>query len=160
MAEKKLLTVHKRALILAQTTVSMCLTDRQINNKKSKVLQVAREMPQQLADGLAVQQAFRSKGTVNLLHGFGMSVEYNRLLRIETQIEANVLRKMNELDGIYLPPTIVKDRHIFFAIDNIDFREDTYDGHRTLHSTAMAIFQKQEMQDSKLEVRYELACKL
>ena len=47
---------------------------------------------------------------------------------------------MNELDGIFLLPDIVKDRHAFFAMDNIDFAEDTYDGKHTLHGTSMAIY--------------------
>ena len=32
-------------------------------------------MPQQLAIGLAVRQAVRSKELISLLHGFGMSVD-------------------------------------------------------------------------------------
>lgn len=156
LTEKKSLEVHRRALSLAQTTVCMCLTERQRNNKKSDVLQGAREMPQQVAVGLAVHQAVRSKAIVNMLYGLGMSIEYNRQLRIEAQIEADVLHRMNQLDGIYLPPDIVKDRYVFFAIDNIDFKEDTYDGQGTLHGTTMAIYQKQEIQDNIPELRYEL----
>ena len=49
--------------------------------------------PQQLAVGLAIHQSIRSKEMVNMLHGFGMSVEYNRLLRVESQIEASVLKR-------------------------------------------------------------------
>lgn len=40
---------------------------------------------------------------------------------------------------MYLPPDMVKGRHLFFAIDNVDFAEDTYDGKRTLHGTAMVL---------------------
>ena len=72
--------MHKRAVSLAQTTVTMCLTERQKTNKKSEVLRLTREMPQQLAVGLAVHQATRSKELVSMLNGFGMSIEYNRLL--------------------------------------------------------------------------------
>lgn len=53
----------------------MCLTERQVRNKKSGVVRLATETPQQLAIG------------VSLLCGFGMSVDYNRVLRVETQIE-------------------------------------------------------------------------
>ena len=62
----------------------MCLTERQIGNKKSDVINTSREMPQQLAVGLAVHQSIRNKGLVNMLHGFGKSIEYNRLLRVES----------------------------------------------------------------------------
>ena len=86
-----------------------------------------------------------------MLRGFGMSVEYNRLLRVESQIEASVLKRMEHNNGLFLPPDIVKGRHIFFAIDNVDFSEDTYDGKRTLHGTAMAIYQRCHVDDEKTQ---------
>ena len=110
-------------------------------------------MPQQLAVGLAVHQATRSKNLVNMLHGFGMSVEYNRVMRVESQIEATVLQRMEDDGGMYIPPDVVKNRHVFFAIDNVDFAEDTYDGKRTLHGAAMAIYQKKEAEDKIQELR-------
>lgn len=151
--EKKRNEVHKRAMSLVQSTVSLSLTERQIANRKSEFLKTSREMPQNLAVGLAVHQSVRSKKLVDLLHGFGMSVEYNRLLRVESQIEASVLKRMENDDGLFLPPDIVKGRHIFFAIDNVDFAEDTYDGRNTLHGTAMAIYQKCQDEDEKPQIR-------
>lgn len=145
--------VKKRALSLCQTAVSMCLTEKQSNNKKSETLRLSREMPQQLAVGLAVHQLTRSKQLVNMLHGFGMSVEYNRVMRVEAEIEATVLERMAQNGGVYLPPDIVKGRHVFFAIDNVDFAEDTCDGKRTLHGAAMAIYQKKDSRDDKQELR-------
>ena len=100
--------IHKRAMSLAQTAVGMFLTDRQKSNTKSKVIKSSRDMPQQLAVGLALRQSIRSKEIVNMLHGFGMSVEYNRLLRIEAQIEQSVLERMNQHGGMYLPENFVK----------------------------------------------------
>jgi hypothetical protein len=52
-------------------------------------------------------------------------------------------------DGIYLPPDIIKGRHTFFAVDNVDFAEDTQDGKRTFHGTAMAIYQKRQPEDKE-----------
>lgn len=131
----------------------MCLTERQTSNKKSKTLRLSREMPQQLAVGLAVHQTSRSKELVNMLQGFGMAIEYNRIMRVEAQIEANVIQQIEQNRGFYLPPDIVKGRHVFFAVDNVDFAEDTYDGQRTLHGTAMAIYQKKELGNDQPELR-------
>lgn len=47
--------------------------------------------------------------------------------------------------GIFIPPDVVPGRRIFFLVDNVDFAEDTPDGKRTLHGTAMAIFQKNSL---------------
>lgn len=151
--EEKNQEVHKRSMALVQSTVSACLTKRQIENKKSEIIKSSREMPLQLAVGIAIHQAVRSKLLVNMLQGFGLSVEYNRLLRVEAQIEASVLKRMEENGGLFLPPDIVKGRHVFFAIDNIDFAEDTYDGRNTLHGTAMAIYQKCHPDDERPQIR-------
>ena len=109
-ASNKSNEIHKRAMSLAQTAVSMFLTDRQKSNTKSKVIKSSRDMPQQLAAGLALRQSIRSKEIVNMLHGFGMRVEYNRLLRIEAQIEQSVLERMNQHGGMYLPENFVKNK--------------------------------------------------
>ena len=151
--EEKSSEVHKRAVSLAQSTISLTLTERQANNKKSEVIKVTREMPQQLGVGLAIHQAFRSKEIIKMLHGFGFSVEDNRLLRVEAQIEQSVIRRMKQNDGVYLPPDIVLGRHVFFAVDNVDFSEDTRDGRKTFHGAAMAIYQETKPGDAKLEVR-------
>lgn len=151
--EEKSNEVHKGAMSLVQGTISTCLTERQVGNKKSEIFKSSREMPQQLAIGLAIHQSVRSKELVNMLRGFGLSVEYNRLLRVESQIEASVLKRMEHNDGLFLPPDIVKGRHVFFAIDNIDFQEDTYDGSNTLHGTSMAIYQKCQADDEKPQLR-------
>lgn len=151
--EEKCNEVRKRAMHLAQSTISMCLTERQLKNRKSRAINTTREMPQQLAVSLAIHQAIRSKEIVSLLHGFGMAVEYNRLLRVESQIEETVLRRMEKEGGMYLPPDIVKGRHVFFAIDNVDFAEDTPDGKRTLHGTAMAIYQSTDLDDEQPVLR-------
>ena len=56
-----------------------------------------------------------------MLRGFGISVEYNRLLFVESQIEASVLKRMENDDGLFLPPDIVKGRHVFFAGRHVFF---------------------------------------
>ena len=126
------------------------------SNREQEVAsdQAAREMPQQLAVGLAINQSFRSKELVNRLYGFGMTVEYNRLLRVESQIESAVINRMEQNGGLYIPPELVQGRHFFFAVDNVDFSEDTYNGKNTLHGTAMAIYQRCDKNDERLELRY------
>lgn len=83
-----------------------------------------------------------------------MAVEYNRLLRLESQIEETVLNCIESEGGMFLPPDILKGQHVFFDIDNIDFSEDMPDGRRTLHGAAMAINEKVEPQDEEPVLRY------
>ena len=134
-------------MALSQTTVPMCLTERQVKNKNSDVVRSLSEIPLQLAIGIAVHQAVRSKQLITMLHGFGMSVDYNTTLGVKAQIEASVLKCMELNDGLYIPPDVVLGRHVFFAVDNVDFTEDTPDGKNNVHSTAIAIYQRQEAGD-------------
>ena len=55
---------------------------------------------------------------------------------------SGVVKRMMDNDGLYLPPDFILGRYIFFAVDNVDFAEDTPDGKCTLHGTAMAIYQR------------------
>ena len=72
---------------------------------------------------------------------------------MESQIEASLFRRKENHDGLFLWPHIVEGRHVFCAIDNVDFQEDTYDGRHTLHGTSMAIFQKCHADDEKPQIR-------
>ena len=49
--------------------------------------------------------------------------------------------------GVFIPPDVVPGRRVYFAVDNIDFKENTPDGKRTLHGTAMAVYQKKDPKD-------------
>ena len=56
---------------------------------------------------------------------------------------------MEQNGDLYIPPDVVQGRHVFFAIDNVDFSEDTYDGKNT-----MAIYQRCDKNDERPEQRY------
>lgn len=146
--------MHKRVVSLTQNTMAMTLSENQVRNMKSEALRSTREMPQQLAIGLALHQTLRCKEMVNFLHGFGLCVEYNRILRVETQIENNVLQRMQENGGCFIPPDIVLGRQLLWAIDNSDFSEDTPDGKNTLHGTSVAVYQRKDDNDVKAELTF------
>ena len=52
--------------------------------------------------------------------------------------------------NIYIPPTLKEGRFVFFAVDNVDFSEDTPDGKRTLHGTVMTVYQQLKPGDTKV----------
>ena len=39
-----------------------------------------------------------------------------------------LLKKMEDSDGVYVPPSIQKECPIYFGVDNCDFQNDTPDG--------------------------------
>ena len=139
--------IEKKSEVLSQMLMSSCLTERQLKNISSIQFHNMRETPLQVAVGLTLHGSTRNKKVVEMFHGLGCSIDYPRVLRLETQIASSVLDKIRENSGIYLPPDIVKGRFIHCAADNIDFCEDTVDGKRTLHGTVMAIYQVNETSD-------------
>ena len=62
-------------------------------------------------------------------------------MEIEAGIANAVLEKMVSLGGVFLPPWLVKDTFVWFALDNIQFLESTPCGMNTLHGTALAVYQ-------------------
>ena len=87
--------------------MTMFLPQKQVGNKKSQSLRATNEM---LAIGIAIRQATRIKKIIDILHKFGLSVEYNRLLRLEEQLATTVLQRMQINDDLYLPPDTVIGR--------------------------------------------------
>ena len=59
------------------------------------------------------------------MYSFSVSVGYERLLKLETEIANTVLQQTKENDGVYVSANIVRGRRIFFAVDNVNFAEDT-----------------------------------
>ena len=81
-------------------------------------------------------------------------MEYNKVLRQEAHIEKHVIQRMEQNGGVFISPDAVIGRRVFFAIDNIDFSEDTPDGKGTLHGTVMAIYQKKDPKDAAPKLRF------
>ena len=92
--EKKKILVEKRTQSLAQNAIYACLSPRKVLNKTSEAFYNTHELPQPLAVGLAVHQATRSEKLLQLLHGFGLSVDHTRILKIETRIAMEEIRRM------------------------------------------------------------------
>ena len=93
----------------------------------------------------------RSRSIIDVLHQLGASVDYTHILRIETQFAQAVPSNSSE-HNIYIPPELSRNKFIFFSIDNSDFSEDTPDGKKNLHATAMVVFQRNSSDSPKVVV--------
>lgn len=139
-------TIIKNVNTLSQLTISMVKTNRSIA-ESANVVYNSKVVPLQVAIGLTVHQFSRSRKVIDLLYSYGLSIEYGKVLRLETQLAESVIQNMSSNDGIFVPSTFVKNRRVFFAIDNADFCEDTPDGKNTSHVTAISIYQKKFSSD-------------
>ena len=70
----------------------------------------------------------------------GFSVSYKQILRLETSL-AHTVYDTALKKGTYIPRRLQKGTLVHFAVDNIDFQEDTVDGRNTFHGTITVAFQ-------------------
>ena len=96
--------------------------------------------------GLLAHQQMRSKSLIDVLHELGVSVNYARILHIETQLAQAVLSNSSD-NNIFIPPKLCKGQFFCVCVDNSNFSEDTPDGKNTLHATAMVVFQRKRTKD-------------
>ena len=112
--------VHREIKTIADVILQAFKSGRQVAHtpkSSSTEFRTQRDWPLQLGIGVAVHQSTRSKHLVNLLHGYGLSVDYARILRLETQLAHSIAAKTTK-EGLYVPPTLQQGHFIFFAIDN------------------------------------------
>jgi hypothetical protein len=100
-----------------------------------------------IGTALTIHHDTRNKDLVSFLASQGYCISYNRTLMIETSIANAVIENMMHHNDIYIPSFIKRDKFLFFAMDNIDFCEDTPHGKDTLHATVTVVFQQQQHDD-------------
>ena len=88
---------------------------------------------------LTIHNRVRGKSLVCLLNNMHIGNSYKTILGIEKRIETAVINEMANTGGYCLPDFIKKDVPLYFAIDNIDFLEDTAYGQNTLHGTIIVV---------------------
>ena len=75
-----------------------------------------------------------------------ISIDYDKLLNIKSQLADSVLTEMNNNDGVIIPKSIFKYLLIYFAIDNTDRKINTPDGRNQLDGTEIAVYKRKELQ--------------
>ena len=71
-----------------------------------------------------------------------MFIDYEKTLRIETDIANSVVQRTLKNNGVYVPQTIQAGLPVYFAVDNCDIKNDTADGKNEFHGTAQIVYQQ------------------
>ena len=100
------------------------------------------ETPVSIGLPLSLHCRVRYKRLVNLISDMYLGSSYDSLLDFQKRVVGGVIDRMKETGGYVLPIFVKKDKPVFFAIDNIDFLEDTAYGQNTLHGTLVVINQE------------------
>lgn len=105
-------------------------------NKHSK----NREPPVPVYVGLTIQAQTRKKELVERMHSLGLSISYNRVLEISSELAGKACRQFQH-DRVVCP---MKLRHGLFttdAVDNIDHNPSSTTSKDSFHGTAISLFQ-------------------
>uniref|UniRef100_UPI00358E46A4 uncharacterized protein n=1 Tax=Myxine glutinosa TaxID=7769 RepID=UPI00358E46A4 len=142
--ERRRTSVDQSASVLAQHFVQAYKSDRQVSFTPKYLGSDFRnlcETPLSVGLALDVHKNTRSKTLVSKLEQLDIGISYSKVMEIETGIANTVRKQMDSVGGLCLPPWLVKDTFVWYALDNIDFLEATPCGMNTLHGTAIAVYQ-------------------
>ena len=108
-------------------------------NKESKFRDYI-ETPFTVGMGILIHKETRSKKIIQYLSSLGLSIPYNKVLQIENGIGNSIIKNKESNGGVYIPENLDQNTNIHFAIDNIDFKNDTVDGQGEFHGTTAVVF--------------------
>ena len=177
--------IERSSSILAQLIIQMSKTDKQVSyTRKKETSQFNTLIETPLSVGIALDfhsytrseqlvsklndlsialdfhSYTRSEQLVSKLNDLSIGLSYKKLLSIGNAIAADGVEEIKSNNGVYLPPWSVPDEFTWFAIDNIDFLEQTPTGMNTLHGTAIAMYQQKTEDECSSERIFDRERKL
>ena len=104
-----------------------------------------RETPLPIYTGLVVHAKTRSRDLVEKLHELGLSISYDRVLAISTELGNSVCHQYHQED-VVCPPSLRKGLFTTAAVDNIDHNPSSTTAHDSFHGTGISLFQQPSVQ--------------
>ncbi|KAK3730385.1 hypothetical protein QZH41_004674 [Actinostola sp. cb2023] len=100
----------------------------------------SRETPLPIYVGLSIHAKTRSRDLVENMHDLGLSVSYDRVLAISTDLGNEVCRRYKD-EGAVCPSNLRLDLFTTAAVDNIDHNPSSTTAHDSFHGTGISLFQ-------------------
>ena len=91
---------------------------------------------------LTIHQLERNESLVTFVSKLHLGVNIDYIRSFYDRTHTAVVERMSKTDGFYFPEFVVRGKPLMFAIDNIDFTEDTPFGQNSTHGTVVVIFQE------------------
>ena len=99
-----------------------------------------RETPLPIYLGLMVHTKTRKRELVDTLFSLGLSISYDRVLDISTELGNNICR-FYESEKAVCPPNLRGKLFTTAAVDNIDHNPSSTTAHDSFHGTGISLFQ-------------------
>ena len=138
---------------LGQLLLYNVATDRQVRHKPKTEDATFRhpvDVPLPIALPLSIHQLVRSESLVTLTSKLHLGVNIDHIRGIYERTHTAVVERMGKTGGFCFPEFVVKGKPIWFAIDNIDFTEDTAFGQDSTHGTVIVVWQEEDTEAEKI----------
>lgn len=116
-----------------------------VRRREGDIKQEARETTLLIYIGLTLYAKTRSRDLVEKLHDLGLSVSYDRVLAISTDLGNSICRQYH-LDDVVCPPSLRKGLFTLSAMDNINQNPSSTTAHDSFHGTGISLFQQPTVQ--------------
>ena len=104
------------------------------------------ETPFPVGLGILVHKETRNKKIIECLSDLGLSISYEKVMKIENGLVNMIVENRNSSEGVYIPDNLTQNSSLHFANGNIDFENDTANGKGEFHRTTTTIFQKKNQE--------------
>lgn len=99
-----------------------------------------KEMPLPVYIGLSIHVRTWSRDLVDTFYDLGLSVSYDRVLSISTDLGNSVCKRF-EMDQVVCPTSLRKGLSTTAAVDNIDHNPSSTSSKNSFHGTGISLFQ-------------------
>ena len=113
-----------------------CPRNETVNTKHSKEY----ETPLPVYIGMKIHSQTRKRNLVDTFFSLGLSVSYDRVLEISTELANNACNRFESL-GAVVPTKMKRSLFTTGAIDNIDHNPSSTTSQGSFHGTSLSVFQ-------------------
>ena len=99
-----------------------------------------REPPLPLYLGMKIHTEIRSKSLIKQLYNLGLSVSYDRILQVESQLATRVCQNFKN-KGVVVPSQFSHGPFVAAALDNLDYNPSSTTAVGSFHGTGISLFQ-------------------
>lgn len=108
----------------------------------------SKETPVPVYLGLKIHAETRKKELVDCLYHLGLSISYDRVMSISTDV-ANTVCAKYEADGVVVPPGLTSNLFTVGMVDNIDHNPTSTTATDSFHGTSLSLAQQPAVSDPK-----------
>ena len=123
-------------------------TRKQVIERKHSIDMV--QTPLIVGLALHLHKETRSEKPINCLYGIGLTILYDKVMKIENGLGNTGLENIESNGGTFIPSTLKIRKRLHFKIDNINFKNDTASGKSELHGTTLVVVQSKSGKKNEL----------